>query len=162
MSMASQILTGGAGKPYTVPLWLNGKEETRTSTFDIISPSTNSPCWTASIASLEDANIAITSAAAAFKTWRLTKPATRQAILLKAADILEANGAEYAGYMSTEMGAEIPVAQFFVLPLAIEMLRDIAGRISSVVGSVPVASAEGQSAMVWKEPYGVVLGIVPW
>ncbi|KAF2197124.1 aldehyde dehydrogenase [Delitschia confertaspora ATCC 74209] len=159
---SSEGTRGSDGTTYTVPLWLNGIEESRSDTFDVISPSTNSPCWTAAIANASDAISAVESAASAFKIWSLSKPAARATILLKAADIMEANAAEYAGYMATEMGAEARVAQFFILPLAIQMLRDIAGRIASVVGSVPVVAQEGQSAMVWKEPYGVILGIVPW
>jgi len=157
--MASQ---NTPNEKYTVPLWINGKEETRPSTFAVISPTTNTTCWTASNASKDDARNAITIAATAFKTWRNSKPAARQEILLKAAEHLEKNSEEYAEYMCTEMGAELPVAQGFVLPVAIGMMRDIAARISSVVGNVPVAQQQGRSAMVWKEPYGVVLGIVPW
>lgn len=48
------------------------------------------------------------------------------------------------------------------MPLSIRMLRDIAGRITFICGSVPVVEEDGQSAVVYKEPIGVVLGIVPW
>jgi acyl-CoA reductase-like NAD-dependent aldehyde dehydrogenase len=147
---------------FTIPLFINGEEATHSSVFDVMSPSTGSVCWTAASATAEDAIKAVEAAQAAFPTWAKTKPSTRTAILLKAADILETNAEEYATYMMTEMGADRGTAQFFVLPLAIAMCRDIAGRISSVCGSVPVVAKEGQSAMVWKEPYGVCLGIVAW
>jgi acyl-CoA reductase-like NAD-dependent aldehyde dehydrogenase len=143
-----------ATQNYVVPLQINGK--------DIISPSTNNVCWTAASASAKDAVAAVEAAKAAFPSWSSTKPSVRTAILLKVADIMEANIEQYAAYMMTEMGADIGAAQFFVLPLAISMCRDIAGRISSICGSVPTVAAEGQSAMVLREPYGVVLGIVPW
>lgn len=86
----------------------------------------------------------------------------RTQILLQAADLLEQGVEEYASFMTTEMGSDQGVAQYFVLPLAIAMMRDIAGRISGICGSVPVCQEEGTSCMVYKEPYGVVLGIVPW
>jgi acyl-CoA reductase-like NAD-dependent aldehyde dehydrogenase len=151
-----------ATQNYVVPLQINGKESSHSSTYDIISPSKNDVCWTAVSASAKDALSAIEAAKAAFPSWSSTKPSVRTAILLKAADIMEASIEQYAGYMMTEMGADIGAAQFFVLPLAISMCRDIAGRISSICGSVPAVAAEGQSAMVLREPYGVVLGIVPW
>ena len=146
----------------TIPLLINGEEVTRSSTFDVISPSTSSVCWKAVSATPDEATKAVEAAQAALPTWSQTKPSTRTAILLKAADVLEKNVEEYATHMMTEMGADRGAAQFFVLPLAIAMCRDIAGRISSVCGSVPVVAREGQSAMVWKEPYGVCLGIVAW
>jgi hypothetical protein len=60
------------------------------------------------------------------------------------------------------MGADIGTSQFFVVPLSIRMLRDISRRITSICGSVPIVAEEGQSAIVYKEPIGVILGIVPW
>jgi acyl-CoA reductase-like NAD-dependent aldehyde dehydrogenase len=146
----------------TVPLLIHGEEVVLSSTYDVISPATNDVCWTAVSASPHDAVLAVEAAQSVFPSWSATKPSVRTAILLKAANIMEANIEEYASYMMTEMGADIGAAQFFVLPLAISMCRDIAGRISSICGSVPMVVAEGQSAMVLREPYGVVLGIVPW
>lgn len=145
-----------------IPLWINGQEETTSSSFDVISPSNNEVCWTATSATKEDALRAIASAEAAFPSWSETKPVVRRDILLKAATLLEERTQEYAGFMQTEMGAEMGVAAFFVMPLAFQMLKDIAGRITSICGSVPVCQEKGTSAIVFKEPYGVTLGIVPW
>jgi acyl-CoA reductase-like NAD-dependent aldehyde dehydrogenase len=146
----------------TIPLWIDGKEETSSSTFDVISPSSNEVCWTATSATTNDALRAVEVAEKAFIEWSKTKPARRMEVLLKTATIMEKNSAEYAGYIATEMGVEVPVAQFFMLPLAVSMLRDIAGRTVSICGSVPQCQEDGQSAIVFKEPYGVTLGIVPW
>ncbi|KAF9739018.1 hypothetical protein PMIN06_010976 [Paraphaeosphaeria minitans] len=145
-----------------VPLLIDGQDIHHESTFDVISPGTGEVCWKAVSASADDARKAVESAQAVFPSWSQTKPSTRSAILLKAADIIEKNIGKYADYMMAEMGADRATAQFFVIPLAIAMCRDIAGRISSVCGGVPVVAKEGQSAMVWKEPYGVVLGVVAW
>jgi acyl-CoA reductase-like NAD-dependent aldehyde dehydrogenase len=145
-----------------VPLWIGGEEVLTAATFDVISPSTNAPCWKAATASQDDTLKAIQAAQTAFPAWSKSKPASRVQTLLATASIMESNIEEYAKYMMEEMGADVGASQFFVLPTAITLLRDIAARISSVVGTVPVPAAEGQSAMVWKEPYGVTLGIVPW
>lgn len=151
-----------SGNIITVPLLINGEEECTPNTFDVISPYTNEPCWKAAAASPADAVRAVESAAAAFPEWSNTKPAARRDILLKAADILEQRLEENATYMRTEMGANVGASRHFVVPLSIRMLRDIAARISGVCGSVPVLEGEGQSAIVYKEPMGVILGIVPW
>jgi acyl-CoA reductase-like NAD-dependent aldehyde dehydrogenase len=146
----------------SVPLWVDGKEELGSTTFDIINPASNTPCWCAASATADDARRAVESAEKASVTWSQTKPAQRMEILLKTAANLEKSSVEYAGYMVTEMGTEMRVAQSFMLPLALSMLRDIAGRTVSICGSVPHCQQDGQSAMVFKEPYGVTLGIVPW
>lgn len=151
-----------ATSPVVVPLLINGKEETGSATFDVVSPYTNEPCWAAAAATPAEAIRAVESAEAAFPLWSQTKPAARRDILLKAADILESRLEEYAGFMRTEMGADVGASQFFVTPLAIRMLRDIAGRITSICGSVPIVEEEGKSAIVHKEAMGVILGIVPW
>ncbi|OQE26671.1 hypothetical protein PENSTE_c005G00436 [Penicillium steckii] len=145
-----------------VPLIINGQEEHLPSTFDVISPYTNEKCWTSSSASPQDAIRAVEAADAAFPAWSQTKPAARRDVLLKTADLLEQRLEQNAEYMRTEMGADVGASQGFVVPLAIRMLREVASRITSICGSVPVVEAEGQSAMVFKEPMGVILGIVPW
>ncbi len=157
----SQSSTNGHAAT-TIPLWINGKEELPSSSFDVYSPTLNETCWKAATATPEDALRTVECAQEAFKSWSKTKPALRSEILMKTASHLEINAAEYAGYMVTEMGAEIGVARFFVLPLAVQMLRDIAGRVFSLAGSVPTCQQDGQSCIVFKEPYGVTLGIVPW
>lgn len=160
--MASSLAREQSGLRSTVPLWINGEEQLASNTFEVFSSSLNDICWNAAAADRDDVLRAIDAASEAFKLWSKTKPAYRADILLKAADVMEANVQEYATYMTTEMGAERHVAQFFVLPLAIRMLKDIAGRISTICGSVPVCQQDGQSCMVYKEPCGVTLGIVPW
>lgn len=146
----------------SVPLLINGKEEYLPETFDVISPYTNQSCWTAAAATPQDAIRAVEAADAAFPAWSQTKPTVRRDILFKTADLLEQRLATNAEYMRTEMGADVGASEGFVIPLAIRMLRDIASRITSICGSVPVVETEGQSAIVFKEAMGVILGIVPW
>ncbi|KAL3262718.1 hypothetical protein ABHI18_002466 [Aspergillus niger] len=145
-----------------VPLIINGREESGSHMFEVKSPVTGKACWTAASATLSDATRAIETAEAAFSAWACTKPAARRDILSKTADILESRRREYANYMHTETGADAEATQHFIFALATRMLRDIAGRITSICGSVPVVEGEGQSAIAFKEPMGVILGIVPW
>ncbi|CAI7580847.1 unnamed protein product [Penicillium palitans] len=146
----------------TVPLLINGHEETTPKTFPVTSPYTNTTIWTASAATPQDAIRAVEAADAAFPSWSQTKPTVRRDILFKAADILEARLDTNAEYMRQEMGADIGASAGFVVPLAVRMLREVASRTTSICGSVPVVETEGQSAIVFKEAMGVILGIVPW
>ena len=156
------IIDTSQSNPLVVPFWINGKETFTTSTFDVVSPATGESCWQ-SASSCEHTTLqAIEAAQRAFPAWSKTKPTVRRAILLEAADLLEARADENAGYMQTEVGANVPGSRHFVVPQSVRMLRDIAGRISTICGTVPVSEDEGTSAMVWKEPYGVILSICAW
>jgi acyl-CoA reductase-like NAD-dependent aldehyde dehydrogenase len=147
---------------YTVPLLINGKEVTTSSTFAVVSPASHKEIWQCSSASVDDVSAAIDAATAAFPAWSKTKPTARRNILLKAADIIDSRKEELGGYMMQETGAEPPFSSGFNVPLAAEMLRDVAGRIGTIMGQIPTCQEEGTAALVVKEPYGVVLGISPW
>ena len=148
---------------HTVPLLINGKELTTSTTFEVTSPLTNKVIWSASSASTKDATLAADSAATAFPSWSDTKPAFRRDILLKTADIFSSRGSELAEYMDVETGAIPSVSSGFNIPSTVEILKDVAGRIAtSCVGALPVPAQDGKNAMVLKEPYGVILSIVPW
>jgi len=150
------------GKSYTVPLFINGKETTTDTTFDVTGPREEKTVWSCSSASKGEATSAADTAHAAFKKWSRTNPADRRDIFLKTAANMSERSDELAGYMMEETGATKEWAGFN-LTVAIEMLRDIAGRIAvAVEGVVPWPADAGTSAMVTKEPYGVVLGIAPW
>ncbi|RYP18572.1 hypothetical protein DL765_003857 [Monosporascus sp. GIB2] len=109
-----------------------------------------------------EALVALEAAGRAFSLWSTTKPPFRRDIFLKAADILDRRAGECKWYMVQEIGAHAHFTQFN-LATAAEILRDVAGRISSALsGIVPVCQEQGTHALVVKEPYGVVLGIAPW
>lgn len=150
------------GTDIVVPILINNKEEKLSSTFDVVNPATGKVLWKSSSASKEDAARAVEAARKAFPSWSKTKPAFRRDLLLKAAQILESRAEEYGRYMQEETGADEGFSTHFNLPLSINMLKDVAGRITTIDGNVPVMGEEGRSAMVLKEPYGVILGIAPW
>jgi acyl-CoA reductase-like NAD-dependent aldehyde dehydrogenase len=147
---------------YTVPLLINGKEVTTATTFSISSPSSHEWIWQSSSASLEDVEAATSAAQAAFPTWSKMKPTARRAIFMKAADIIDSRAEELADYMKLETGAASAFADGFNVPKAADMLRDVAGRLSTIMGHIPSCEEEGTSALIVKEPYGVVLAIAPW
>ena len=156
------ISNGHSPHEYTVPLQINGKEVQTNIKYDVVSPETGKVIWQSSSADKADAIKAVEAAHAAFPSWSKTKPATRRDIFIKAADIFAASADEYAEIMMNETGATSVTAAGFNVPSSIEMLRDVGGRIATVTGYVPVAAEQGKSAIVYKEPYGVVLGIAPW
>ncbi|KAH4936487.1 hypothetical protein HBI39_113050 [Parastagonospora nodorum] len=147
---------------YTVPLLINGKEVTTKTTFSVTSPTTQKEVWLSSSASLDEVSAATSAAQAALSDWSKTKPATKRAIFMKAADIVDARAEELAEYMKIETGAASQFANGFNVPKCADMLRDVAGRLSTVMGSIPTCEQEGTSALIVKEPIGTVLAIAPW
>jgi acyl-CoA reductase-like NAD-dependent aldehyde dehydrogenase len=147
---------------YTVPLLINGKEVTTNTTFSVTSPKTQEEIWQSSSASLEHVKAATSAAQAALPVWSKMKPAAKRAIFMKAADIIDERANELADYMKVETGAISPFANGFNVPKCADMLRDVAGRLSTVMGSIPTCEQEGTSALIVKEPIGTVLAIAPW
>lgn len=147
---------------YTVPLLINGQEVTTSTTFAVTSPSSHKDLWRASSASPSDVTSAVSAAKAAFPAWSKMKHSAKRNIFLKAASVIEARADEFADYMKLETGAGDMFANGFNVPKMADMLRDVAGRLSGVMGHIPSCEEEGTSALIVKEPFGVVLGIAPW
>lgn len=149
------------GSDWTVPLWRGGEQVTTSKTFELVSPLNDKPLYNVSAASVEDANAAVAAAEAAFPAWSKVKPSARRDLLLKAADELVARKDDLWHLASTEVGSTPPYYEFDFSD-ALEALRSTAGIISTVQGTMPTMLDEDRSAMVIKEPYGVVLAIAPW
>ncbi len=158
--MASNGVNGSSN--HTVPIQVNGKEVETEHTFDVVNPATGKVIWESSSASKKDAISAVEAAKAAFPAWSKTKPSKRRDILLKAANIVDSRAEELGRYMTDETGAVKAYATGFNVPNSAELLRDVAGRIVTATSYMPAVAEEGKSALVLKEPYGVVLGIAPW
>ena len=146
---------------YTVPFFVNGKEHIAERTFDVKSPVTGDVLHACSSASAQDVTTAVETAAEAFKTWKRMTPSRRRDIFLKTAEVMERRREELAKTMMEETGAAADWAGFNIT-VTVDMLKDLAGRISSVEGTFPPTVDENCGAIILKEPLGVVLGIAPW
>lgn len=160
--MATNGHTNGDNADYTVPLFIDGKDFTTKTSFDVEGPSTEETIWKVHSASVEDAQHAVKSAQAAFPEWSQTNPSQRRDIFMKVAQIMQEKTEELSGIMQKETGAT-PAWAGFNISTTVEMVKDIAGRIAaSVEGSLPWCADPHSAAMIVKEPYGVVLAIAPW
>ncbi|MBV6410553.1 MAG: aldehyde dehydrogenase [Burkholderiales bacterium] len=130
-------------------------------TFERRNPLDGSVATRAPAASAADAVAAVQAAAVAFKTWSQSGPNERRALLLKAADALEAKRADFIAAMGAETGAAAMWAGFNVM-LAAGMLREAAALTTQVGGEVIPSDVPGSLAMGVRQPAGVVLGIAPW
>jgi acyl-CoA reductase-like NAD-dependent aldehyde dehydrogenase len=146
---------------YTVPFIINGEEQVAKETFEVKSPSTGELVHLCGVATEAHANAAVEAAATAFPAWRDVGIGARRDIILKAAELMDQRRPELEQYLIDEMGVERGWA-LFNLNITIEMIKDAAGRVSSLGGYIPKPADPNTSAMVWREPYGVVLAIAPW
>jgi acyl-CoA reductase-like NAD-dependent aldehyde dehydrogenase/ABC-type branched-subunit amino acid transport system ATPase component len=133
----------------------------RGATFERRNPLDGSVATRAPAASAADAVAAVEAAAEAFKTWRDTGPSARRALLLKAADALEAKTPQFVEAVPAETGATGMWAGFNVM-LAAGMIREAASLTTQIGGEVIPSDVPGSLAMGVRQPAGVVLGIAPW
>ena len=130
-------------------------------TFDRIDPFTGNVASRAAAASIGDAIAAVDAAAAAFPAWSALGPSERRRMLLKAADLLDAKGAEFSALMTAECGAIGPWGHFNS-HFAASLMREAASMTTQVAGEVIPSDKPNNLAMAIRQPVGVVLGIAPW
>ena len=108
-----------------------------------------------------DAARAVDAAAAAFPGWADLPPAGKQALFLRAADIVERRAAEITALLATETGCAAAFAGFQVLT-ATRLLRQAANWGYLPAGEVIRSDMPGTFALALRRPLGVVAGISPW
>ncbi|PUU79912.1 Aldehyde/histidinol dehydrogenase [Tuber borchii] len=146
---------------YTVPFLINNEEITSSKTFEVKNPLDHSLLWKSSAATVQDAEAAIQSASGAFRFWSTTKLVKRSELIYKLVDVLERRRQELMDSMAGETAALGGWVDFNV-DTSIGLAKDVAGRVVSIAGTIPESMEEGTTALVQKEPYGVVLAIAPW
>ncbi|MCZ7641684.1 MAG: aldehyde dehydrogenase [Pseudorhodoplanes sp.] len=130
-------------------------------TYDRIDPFTGEIATRAAAASVEDAVAAADAAAVAFPEWSAKGPNERRMLLLKAADLMDARGAEFSELMTAECGAIGPWGHFNT-HFAASLLREAAAMTTQVAGEVIPSDKPNSFAMAVRQPAGVCLGIAPW
>lgn len=142
---------------------INGLKVTaeKGATFERRNPLDGTVATRAPAASPADAVMAVEAAAEAFRTWSETGPSERRALLLKAAEKLEAKTPQFIEAVPAETGATGMWAGFNVM-LAAGMIREAAALTTQVAGEVIPSDVPGSLAMGVRQPAGVVLGIAPW
>lgn len=142
---------------------INGLKVTaeRGATFERRNPLDGTVATRAAAATAADAVLACEAAAESFKAWSDTGPSTRRALLLKAADALEAKTPAFTEAVAAETGATAMWAGFNVM-LAAGMLREAAALTTQAAGKVIPSDVPGSLALAVRQPAGVVLGIAPW
>ncbi|WP_394375242.1 aldehyde dehydrogenase [Stutzerimonas frequens] len=131
--------------------------------FDCISPVDGRVLAQVASCDQADAERAVASARAAFEagSWARLAPAKRKAVLIRFADLLEANREELALLETLDMGKPIGDSLAVDIPGAARALRWSGEAIDKIYDEV-AATPHDQLGLVTREPVGVVAAIVPW
>ena len=129
-------------------------------TFEDADPFTGDVVANVPAGTREDARRAIAAAADALPAWSQTPPEARQAIFLKAADLLEARGEDVGSWLTRETGCTFGFAMF-QLHFVPGLFRQAAALPYMPMGEV-IPSDTGAFAMGLRRPVGVVGSIAPW
>uniref|UniRef100_UPI0036DB64AF aldehyde dehydrogenase family protein n=1 Tax=Photorhabdus sp. RM322S TaxID=3342825 RepID=UPI0036DB64AF len=109
----------------------------------------------------EDVDLAVSAAKKAFATWSQTSPIERQAVLLKIADLLEAEQERFAILESLDSGKPLNESRNMDLPASIDHFRYFAGVIRAHTDEASVLDSNTLSLVI-REPIGVVGQVIPW
>lgn len=109
----------------------------------------------------EDARRAVEAAQAAFGEWSRAAPARRQAIFLRAADILESRRSSVLRALAVETGCGAPFGRIQV-EFTASLLRQAAQLAYRPIGELLPSDVPGTRALAIRRPVGVVGAIAPW
>lgn len=129
--------------------------------FDNISPVDGNSFTKVSRSTAEDIELALDAAWAVAPSWNNSAAAERSNLLLKIADVMEANLEVLARAETWDNGKALRETMAADLPLAIDHFRYFAGVIRAEEGSLSELDSTTISMNV-KEPLGVVGQIIPW
>lgn len=141
------------GGKFVAPV--NGRYFTNTT------PITGAPVGEIARSDAADVELALDAAHAAKDTWGKTPAAERSNILLKIADLMEANLDLLAQAETWDNGKPIRETTNADIPLAIDHFRYFAGVLRGQEGSMSEIDAD-TVAYHFHEPLGVVGQIIPW
>lgn len=104
----------------------------------------------------------VATARSAFASWRESTPADRAGLLLRLADLVEANAEALTRFEVEDTGKPVPVFRDGELPFAVDNLRFFAGAARSLAGTGAGVLSAGYTSMLVRRPVGVVGAIAPW
>ena len=145
------------------PFYINGewREGSSAEVDNNYNPATGKVCAVVAQASAEDVDEAISAAHAARHGWAKLLVSEREAILLKAADLIAERADEIRDIIIEETGSTLLKAPWEV-GYAIDCLRSAAAWTRQAHGETFPTCSPGQIGMTVRQPLGVIAGIAPF
>ena len=144
-------------------LWIGGeaREAQAAKRFDVFAPMDGVRIGSAARAQADDVDAAVRAARVGFEAWSGYPVGDREAILLRAADIVEKRASELTELLIDESGSAFLKAKYEVLK-GVELLRTAAGEARRLYGDTFPNDRPHRVSMVFREPMGVVASISPF
>jgi acyl-CoA reductase-like NAD-dependent aldehyde dehydrogenase len=163
MSAADVAAAAGLRTPIRHQLFIDGRfvDAASGETLATLNPHDNSPIAEVAMAGRADVDLAVAAAERAFPTWSRLAAADRGRILLKLAELIEANAEELARLESLDTGHPLKDSRALDVPRTAACYRYFGGMADKFQGeTIPVEA--GFLNYTLREPVGVVGQVVPW
>ncbi|WP_082579288.1 aldehyde dehydrogenase family protein [Arthrobacter sp. Soil736] len=131
------------------------------STVDVVNPATEEILMQVPAGSVEDVDAAVAAAVAAKANWAAKTPKDRSSVLLRIAEIIEANRELLETLEAANTGKPAAVAEDDISS-AIDTFRFAAGAARAFTAPGAGDYAENHTSVILREPVGVVGVITPW
>lgn len=143
--------------------WIGGKRVEGTSGryADVFNPATGQVTHQTPLASVEEVNAAVASAAMALPKWSATPPAQRAQIMFRFRELVIAHMDELAELVSSQHGKVLDDARGSI-QRGLEVVEFACGAPNLLKGEVSHDAARGVDVTAIRQPVGVVAGITPF
>lgn len=131
-------------------------------TSDLVDPATGEIFGRATVSGIEDVELAVSAASQAWPGWRETTPRQRQELLLRFADLIEANADEIVEAEILNTGKPAEATRTAEVLRAVDNIRFFAGALRVLPGAAQAEYAAGFTSSIRREPLGVIAQITPW
>ena len=130
--------------------------------FEVLNPATEQVFARAARANHYDVELAVKHARQGFSQWSKLAPKQREAVLLKAADIVESQGiTRLLDLLIDESGSAITKATFEI-KYTVDLLRTAAGEVRRLYGETFPNDNPERISMVFRHAIGVVAVVSPY
>ncbi|MFE5158306.1 gamma-aminobutyraldehyde dehydrogenase [Streptomyces sp. NPDC056697] len=129
---------------------------------EITDPVTGEVYASSPLSGAADVDAAMAAAAAAFPVWRDATPSTRQKLLLRIADAVEARAEEIADAECRNTGKPRALTLTEEIAPIVDQIRFFAGAARMLEGRSAGEYMEGLTSIVRREPIGVCAQVAPW
>ena len=160
---SSTSSTTSTAAAQTVKLLINGKLiESKTKVWkDIVNPATQEVLARVPFATADEINLAISTAADAFKTWKNTPIGARARIMLKLQELIRRDMKKLAACLTAEQGKTLPDAEGDVFR-GLEVVEHACSIGTLSLGEIAENVANGIDTYFIRQPIGVCAGITPF
>ena len=131
------------------------------SDYAVVNPATGETLATYPTIGDADLDAAVGRAHAAARSWRVTPPSERAAVIRRIAELHRERRDELAAIIVREMGKPLAAAEGEV-DFAADIIEYYADHIDQITGDTPIDILGEGTAVIRRAPIGVLLGIMPW